>query len=111
MEINANIIQFLDYLLESEYVKQVHKHLPIMDVVNYDYVRVGRDSDGGYVMVNDFKNIKNAYSCGINDDISWDLDFVDKAARGGVLLIFSCMIILLTSCRKSVKTFIFLRPE
>ena len=57
MEDNIKILQVLNYMLETEYVKQVHEHLPIMDVVNHEYIRVGRDRDGGYVMVNDFKDV------------------------------------------------------
>lgn len=35
-------------------------------------IRVGRDFDGGYVMVDDLTRIDAAYSFGINDDVSWD---------------------------------------
>lgn len=37
-------------------------------------VRVGRSFDGGYAMIDDFSDIDAAYSLGINDDVSWDLD-------------------------------------
>jgi hypothetical protein len=37
-------------------------------------VRVGGTRDGGYVMLDDFANIDAAYSLGIKDDVSWDLD-------------------------------------
>jgi len=36
--------------------------------------RIGRDYDGGYVMLEDFKDASIAVSVGINDDVSWDLD-------------------------------------
>lgn len=42
------------------------------DVVGRRRVRVGRDHDGGYVMVDDFAGIAAAYSLGISDDVSWD---------------------------------------
>lgn len=42
-------------------------------------IRVGRFFDGGYVMVDKFEGIEAAYSLGINDDVSWDLDM---ACRG-----------------------------
>lgn len=42
-------------------------------------LRIGRFFDGGYVMVDDFIGIEAAYSIGINDDVSWDLDIVDRA--------------------------------
>jgi hypothetical protein len=37
-------------------------------------IRLGRFNDGGYVMVDDFAAAEAAYSLGINDDVSWDLD-------------------------------------
>lgn len=42
-------------------------------------VRVGRDQDGGYVMLDDFAGVTTALSLGIGDDASWD---ADVAARG-----------------------------
>jgi hypothetical protein len=44
-----------------------------------DKVRLGRFFDGGYVMLDAFDGVLAAYSLGINDDVSWDLDM---AARG-----------------------------
>ena len=45
-----------------------------MDVAGAKYVRVGKDYDGGYIMLDYFHETKveAAYSFGINDDISWD---------------------------------------
>ncbi|GJE60512.1 hypothetical protein [Methylobacterium trifolii] len=45
----------------------------------FSKVRIGRANDGGYVMLDDFEGIQGAYSLGIKDDVSWDLDI---AARG-----------------------------
>ena len=42
------------------------------DVAGSGKVRVGRDNDGGYVMVDDFAGLAAAYSLGIADDASWD---------------------------------------
>lgn len=36
--------------------------------------RFGRDFDGGYIMLEDFKGAAVALSLGIKDDVSWDLD-------------------------------------
>jgi hypothetical protein len=41
-------------------------------------VRLGNQTDGGYVCVDDFENIDTAFSFGINDDISWDRDAADR---------------------------------
>lgn len=45
-----------------------------LDVMEGEYIRVGRDFDGGYVMLNNFnnENVDAAYSFGISDDTSWD---------------------------------------
>jgi hypothetical protein len=43
-------------------------------------IRLGRPFDGGYVMLDSFDGIEAAYSLGINDDVSWDLD----VARRGI---------------------------
>ena len=43
-------------------------------------LRVGRLFDGGYVMLDHFSGVKAAYSLGINDDVSWDMDM----ARRGI---------------------------
>ena len=43
-------------------------------VAGFSKRRFGRDHDGGYVMVDDFAGITAAYSLGISDDVSWDLD-------------------------------------
>lgn len=44
-----------------------------------DKVRLGRDHDGGYVMLDDFASVRTAISFGIDGDCSWDEDI---AARG-----------------------------
>lgn len=49
-------------------------------VDGFEKVRLGRYFDGGYVMLDDFEGISAAYSLGINDDVSWDLDI----ARRGI---------------------------
>lgn len=43
-----------------------------------NFVRVGRSSDGGYVMALPISEAKIAYSIGICDDVSWDMDMVRK---------------------------------
>jgi hypothetical protein len=45
-----------------------------MDVKGEKYIRVGKDYDGGYIMLDDFQKKKTdaAYSLGIGQDVSWD---------------------------------------
>ncbi|MEE7459900.1 hypothetical protein MFUR16E_00340 [Methylobacterium fujisawaense] len=49
-----------------------------MDVVGLGKVRIGRDNDGGYVMIDDFGGIAAAYSLGISDDVSWDIQIAER---------------------------------
>jgi len=41
-------------------------------------IRVGGARDGGYVMLDDFAGVAAAYSLGIGDDVSWDLEIARK---------------------------------
>jgi hypothetical protein len=52
-----------------------------MDIAGGKFVRVGKNNDGGYVMLDDLKKetIDAAYSFGISNDVSWDESI---AARG-----------------------------
>lgn len=59
---------------------QIISMLSPMDVVGAKYSRVGKDFDGGYVMLDDFtpESIEAAYSFGIADDVSWDEEIADR---------------------------------
>ena len=41
-------------------------------------IRLGGTNDGGYVCLNDFEKIDLAFSFGIGDDVSWDVDVAKK---------------------------------
>lgn len=47
----------------------------------FSKMRVGRDNDGGYVMLDDFARISKALSLGIAEDDSWDLEMVSRGMR------------------------------
>jgi hypothetical protein len=49
-----------------------------MEVLGYKKIRIGRKTDGGYIFLNDFKNIKIAYSFGIDSEISFEKELADK---------------------------------
>lgn len=55
----------------NRYVRDVFELLEPQELISNDYIRMGNDNDGGYVMVDDF-SAPVAYSFGINDDTSWD---------------------------------------
>ena len=50
-------------------------------VVGYEKIRLGRESDGGYVLINDFSRVGAALSFGISNDVSWDLDIAQRNIR------------------------------
>ena len=58
----------------------IRQLLSVMKVKKYgnNYIRVGKNNDGGYVMFNDFPADSIAYSFGINDDVSWDRDIAAR---------------------------------
>lgn len=60
-------------------ITQLRNLLSIAEVCsNPQYVRVGKAFDGGYIMYDDFSSVDVAYSFGINDDVSWDLDIAKR---------------------------------
>ncbi len=70
----------LEYSIDAAHVtRSALSLLRPYDVVGQQKIRLGRHFDGGYVMINAFDDVEVAYSLGINDDVSWDLDM---ALRG-----------------------------
>ena len=47
-------------------------------VLGYTKIRIGKNSDGGYILLNDLKNIKIGYSFGISGEISFDKGLADN---------------------------------
>lgn len=62
----------------DKYCQQIRKLLHIYGVDNFQLVRVGGKHDGGYIMLDDFENVKLAYSFGISNDVTWDKDIADR---------------------------------
>ncbi len=54
------------------YFKKIKDACRVKKSKEFDLVRVGSINDGGYVMLDDFKENYRAYSFGIGNDISWD---------------------------------------
>jgi len=59
---------------------QIVSLLSPMDLEGAKYSRVGKDFDGGYVMLDDFQSgaVDAAYSFGIGNDVSWDVEIADR---------------------------------
>ena len=72
--------ELLNQWEKARHVRNIRRHFPVMDIDHPElhYVRVGRLFDGGYIMVDDFSSVRAIYSCGINDDVSWDLDIAER---------------------------------
>lgn len=58
----------------SRRTMDVLRRLRPYDSTTFAKHRVGRFHDGGYVMLDDYEGVEAAYSLGINNDVSWDLD-------------------------------------
>jgi hypothetical protein len=54
------------------------RHLEPMQAVDHAKIRIGKECDGGYVMLDDFTGITGAYSVGICDEVSWDLSMAER---------------------------------
>ena len=48
------------------------------EVLGHKKIRIGRKADGGYILLDDLRNIKIAYSFGISNEISFDNDLSKK---------------------------------
>lgn len=63
------------------YFINIYNEFIVMDIAGRTengYIRVGGSGDGSYVMYNDFRQGKIAYSFGIGDNVAWDLDMAGK---------------------------------
>lgn len=56
----------------------IYNLLSIKKVLDYQKIRIGNNKDGGYILLNDLKNIKIGYSFGISREISFDKGLADK---------------------------------
>lgn len=68
-------------MMEENYytfIKSVKATLNIKNVLGKALTRIGKNDDGGYVMLNDFSAGRCAYSYGINNDVSWDNDIAER---------------------------------
>jgi hypothetical protein len=63
----------------SNRLRELAGYFQPAQAVGVQKIRLGKNADGGYVMLDDFQGVETAYSLGIGDDVSWDADI---AARG-----------------------------
>lgn len=78
--IQSNLLNIQDLRNSSSYqfIQRMRALFPLANVNHSNgFVRMGREHDGGYIMLNDFFNRKIAYSFGIAQDVSWDADIAN----------------------------------
>ena len=70
--------QFADVSINTDesYYRELKQVLKIKRVKDFPFVRVGKNFDGGYIMVDNLAG-KVAYSFGISNDVSWDAFMVN----------------------------------
>lgn len=73
-----NHVTKFEKILAFERFYKIKQLLHVMQLVGKPLVRIGKMSDGGYVMIDDFTSQKVAYSFGISDDVSWDKDMASR---------------------------------
>ncbi|WAV99782.1 FkbM family methyltransferase [Oxalobacter aliiformigenes] len=65
------------YSWDGRRFEYLHRLLEIKDIKDVGFVRIGHEYDGGYIMLDDFHENMIAYSYGISNDVSWDLDMAN----------------------------------
>ena len=65
-------------IIKTNYNDNIYYLLSTMEVLGYNKIRIGSKADGGYIFLNDLKNIKIAYSFGIASEISFEKELADK---------------------------------
>ncbi len=63
---------------KADHFSEIKSLLKVKTVSAFAFVRIGRNNDGGYIMLDDFSEDMKAYSIGICDDMSWDKDIHEK---------------------------------
>lgn len=67
-----------DFEASADYYGELQDLLHIAGVEGSEFVRIGRENDGGYILLNDFAPGGIAYSFGISQDVSWDKDMASR---------------------------------
>lgn len=73
-EVESLFQPYYYYEIDEMFAKNVIKMLSPKSVEGKRMVRIGDKNDGGYVMLDDFYRDNIAYSIGIGDDWTWDLE-------------------------------------
>ena len=66
------------FVTSADYYDELQALLTVDKAEGFDLVRIGKENDGGYIYLNDFREGGIAYSFGICDDVSWDKDMASR---------------------------------
>lgn len=69
-----------DYARQKPFLKFASLFSP-QRAVGYEKIRVGSESDGGYVMLDDFAGVDLALSFGVDINADWDEDVANRGVR------------------------------
>jgi hypothetical protein len=69
---------FIDDQIAEDRIRRIGECLQMEAVRSHNLVRVGGDADGGYLLVDDFGRVETAFSFGVGDEFSWDLDMAGR---------------------------------
>lgn len=75
-------------MLNNDAVKNVIKFLRPHRAVGYKKIRIGGDHDGGYICIDDFRDIKFAISGGVGYDDRWEMEIARE--RKIPMIAFDC---------------------
>jgi hypothetical protein len=59
-------------------MRNLLKVMRVREIETGGYIRIGKDHDGGYIMLDRLSKEQIAYSFGISDDVSWDMDMANR---------------------------------
>ena len=77
LEENQKILSNKEKII-TNHNNNIYYLLSSMEVLGYNKIRIGKKNDGGYILLDDFKNIKIAYSFGISSEISFEKELADR---------------------------------
>ena len=79
---NSHLYELLDifklYIINIKNESSIYQLIRPMNVFGKKKIRIGSNSDGGYILLDEFENIKYVYSFGISHEISFDKAMADK---------------------------------
>ena len=76
--LEQNLKNIKESTLQYKTNNNIYNIIFSMSVEGHKKIRIGQKADGGYILLDDLKNIKIAYSFGISREISFDKELADR---------------------------------